>query len=162
VVQQLKTFNSDDMLMCEVIVRLDNLAEGRKQLRKCGLTGSAIGENDDGEGDIWMVDGEDTAGGEQGLRAGGRRVREESAEEQALRRRRREAVVFSEGGRPLGIENIFQRDEGPRDEEVERELEQLMDEVNREDDEAGNHVGEAGPVHGWSAWRPWPLRRRDV
>ncbi len=99
--------------MCEVIVRLDNLAEGRKQLRKCGLTGSAIGENDDGEGDIWMMDGEDTAGGEQGLRAGGRRVREESAEEQALRRRRREAVVFSEGVGRWEEKTSFKEMRGP-------------------------------------------------
>ncbi|KAI9877995.1 MAG: hypothetical protein M1830_002192 [Pleopsidium flavum] len=162
VVQQLKTFNSDDALMCEVIVRLDNLAEGRKQLRKCGLTGSAIGENDDREGDIWMVDGDDTAGGGPGLGAGGRRVREESADEQALRRRRREAMVFSEGGGPLGRENIIQRDEVARDDEVERELEQLMEEVNREDDEADDHVVAASSLQGWSAWRPWPLRPHEV
>lgn len=162
VVQQLKTFNSDDMLMCEVIVRLDNLAEGRKQLRKCGLTGSAIGENDDNEGDIWMVDGEDTAGGGSSVGAGVMRVREESAEEHALRRRRREAMVLSERGQPLGRDNIIQRDEVARDDEMERELEQLMDEVNREDDQAGSLLGESSPVQGWSAWRPWPSRPRDV
>ena len=158
VVQQLKTFNSDDMLMCEVIVRLDNLAEGRKQLRKCGLTGSAIGENDDSEGDTWMVDGEDTAGGGPALGARSRRVREESAEEQALRRRRREAMVFSEGGGPLGRENIIQREEVILDDEVERELEELMDEVNREDDALENHVADSNQVQGWSAWWPWVSR----
>ena len=153
-VHQLKTFTSDDILMCEVIVRLDNFAEGRKQLRRCGLIGSAIGESNGNEADTWMVDGDDTAGGNLASGAGSRRVREESAEEQALRRRRREAMVFSEGGGPLGRENIIQRDE-VLDDEVERELEQLMDEVNREDDE--NHVAESSQTHGWSSWWPWTV-----
>ena len=157
-VHQLKTFTSDDILMCEVIFRLDNFAEGRKQLRRCGLIGSAIGENDGNEGDTWMVDGEDTAGGGLVAGAGSRRVREESAEEQALRRRRREAMVFSEGGGPLGRENIIQRDEVVLDDEVERELEQLMDEVNREDDES--HVSNPGYTHGWNSWWPWVLSSR--
>ncbi len=153
-VHQLKTFTSDDILMCEVIVRLDNFAEGRKQLRRCGLIGSAIGESNGDEADTWMVDGDDTAGGNLASGAGSRRVREESAEEQALRRRRREAMVFSEGGGPLGRENIIQRDE-VLDDEVERELEQLMDEVNREDDE--NLVADSSQTHGWSSWWPWTV-----
>lgn len=157
-VHQLKTFTSDDILMCEVIVRLDNFAEGRKQLRRCGLIGSAIGENDGNEDDTWMVDGEDTAGGGVALGASSRRVREESAEEQALRRRRREAMVFSEGGGPLGRENIIQRDEVVLDDEVERELEQLMDEVNREDDE--NHVEVPSFTQGWNSWWPWTVNAR--
>lgn len=154
-VHQLKTFTSDDIPMCEVIVRLDNFAEGRKQLRRYGLIGSAIGENNGNEGDTWMVDGDHTAGGGMASTAGSRRVREESAEEQALRRRRREAMVFSEGGGPLGRENIIQRDEVALDDEVERELEQLMDEVNREDDE--NHVADPIQTRRWSSWWPWAV-----
>lgn len=156
VVQQLKTFDSDDILMCEVIIRLDNFAEGRKQLRKCGLTGSAIGENDDPERDTWMVNGDDTAGAEGVTVVRSRRMREESAEEQALRRRRREAMVFSEGGGPLGRENIIERDEVPMDVEVERELEQLMDEVRREDSELEENL--ARSYEGWSSWWPWRAR----
>jgi hypothetical protein len=57
------------------------------------------------DGDVWMVDGEDTAGP---IRHISSRVRF-SAADQALRRRRREAMVLSEGGRPLGHEDIIQR-----------------------------------------------------
>lgn len=78
--------------------------EGRKQLRKCGLVGSAMWEDRDDE-DVQMLGGHDTAG----LSTTTRRVREESLEEQALRRRRREAVVISDGGRPLGQRDIFER-----------------------------------------------------
>ncbi|KAJ5491524.1 hypothetical protein N7539_003091 [Penicillium diatomitis] len=58
------------------------------------------------DGDILMEEGEDTAG--LGSRAPSRRLHEGTTEDQALRRRRREAMVLSEGGRPLGRENIIQ------------------------------------------------------
>lgn len=64
-------------------------------------------EDDDEDSDVWMVDGEDTAG--PSVRESSRRFQEGSAEEQALRRRRREAMVLSEGGRPLGRDDIIQR-----------------------------------------------------
>ncbi|KAI9834734.1 MAG: hypothetical protein M1819_002819 [Sarea resinae] len=167
-IRQLKTYNSDDVLMSEVVCMLDNNPEGRKQMRQAGLTGSAMGERDDDDClDTLMVGGDDTAGRSSGM---GRRLREESVEEQALRRRRREAMVFSEGGRPLGRNDIIQRDEGVRDEEVERELEQLIDEVRREEEDAETSLhgpsDQAGlPVRrttGWAAWRPWPLRSRQA
>lgn len=73
----------------------------------------------DDDSDVWMTGGEDTAGIVPIPAAGSavptpsrsrvRRLRDESAEEQALRRRRREAMVLSEGGRPLGQDNIIQR-----------------------------------------------------
>lgn len=63
-------------------------------------------EDDDGDSDVWMVDGEDTAGT---FRSTPRRVQEGSLAEQALRRARREAMVLSEGGRPLGRDDIIQR-----------------------------------------------------
>lgn len=75
--------------------------------------GSMIEENDqdddddDADSDVWMVDGDDTAGASrQNL---SRRLQPGTAEEQRLRRRRREAMVLSEGGRPLGRDDIIQR-----------------------------------------------------
>lgn len=64
-------------------------------------------DDDDEDSDVWMVDGEDTAGSYRG--SSSRRPLEGSAEEQALRRRRREAMVLSEGGRPLGRDDIIQQ-----------------------------------------------------
>ena len=69
--------------------------------------------------DIYMTNSEDTAGVVMPSYGDSRtpmtrprpqrRRRDESLEEQALRRRRREAMVLSEGGRPLGQDNIIQR-----------------------------------------------------
>ncbi|KAJ5628321.1 Armadillo-like helical [Penicillium lividum] len=110
----LKTWWSDDTLMSSIFHNLTTHSEGIKQLRKHGLMGSLIEEeneedygDDDDDGDVWMVDGEDTAGSYRG--SSSRRPRESNADEQALRRRRREAMVLSEGGRPLGRDDIIQR-----------------------------------------------------
>ncbi|KZF25994.1 hypothetical protein L228DRAFT_257502 [Xylona heveae TC161] len=134
-IQQLKTWSTDDFLLSEIICMIDNTPEGRKQMRQAGLMGSAMGEDEDVI-DTWMIGGEDTAGDAVSisLARSNRRVREESAEEQALRRRRREAMVLSEGGRPLGREDIIQREDIATSDEVERQLESLMEEVNREDE----------------------------
>lgn len=95
--------------MSAVISALASHPDGAKQLRKYDLMGSMLEENDhdddDTDSDVWMIDGDETAGVR---RYSGRRIQEESPEEQALRRRRREAMVLSEGGRPLGNENIIQ------------------------------------------------------
>ena len=152
-VQQLKTWNTEDTLMCEILSMIDDAPEGRKELRKHRLVGSAIGETDDEEGDTLMIGGEDTAGLSIGSAARGRRIREESIEEQALRRRRREAMVLSEGGRPLGRDDIIQRDNVVSDEDVEQDLERLIeDEARREDEE---RVGSSTVEHnrwGWTRW----------
>lgn len=98
--------------MNRILIMLDNEPEGRRQLRKHGLMGSAIGETPDDE------DGEGGVLFENGRRAGvrsvmthyplpGSRVHDESPEEQALRRRRREAMVLSDGPGPLGSEDII-------------------------------------------------------
>lgn len=109
VVLLMKTWWSDDAVMSSIISVLSSHSEGAAQLRKYGLMGSMIEENDLGDdedySDLLMVDGEDMAGS-RGYSA--RRVRDESAEEQATRRRRREAMVLSEAGHPLGSENIHQ------------------------------------------------------
>ena len=118
VIQRIKTEDSEDMAMHDILYVLDGFPEGRKQLRNHGLVGSAIDECDDNiDGDTIMAHGEDTAGSMVGgLMRAGRRIREESLEEQALRRRRREAMVLSDGGRPLGRDNIIQREDITRNE----------------------------------------------
>lgn len=110
VVILMKTWWSDDAVMSSIFSTLSSHPDGAKQLRRYGLMGSMIEENDhddedDWDSDVWMVDGEDTAGSRQ---VSSRRVREGTAEEQAARRRRREAMVLSDGGRPLGNDDIIQ------------------------------------------------------
>ncbi|KAK1139115.1 hypothetical protein N8T08_001301 [Aspergillus melleus] len=107
VVILMKTWWSDDSIMSSIFGTLSSHPEATKQLRKHGLMGSLIEENDpdDEDSDVWMVDGEDTAGSRH---IPGRRLRERTAEEQAVRRRRREAMVLSDGERPLGNDDIIQ------------------------------------------------------
>ncbi|OQE44398.1 hypothetical protein PENCOP_c002G08484 [Penicillium coprophilum] len=110
VVILMKTWWSDDIVMSAIFSALSSHPDGIKQLRKHGLMGSMIEENDhdedDGDSDVWMVDA-DEAGGTFGRTP--RRPQEGSVEEQALRRRRREAMVLSDGGRPIGNDDIIQR-----------------------------------------------------
>lgn len=116
----MKAWWSDDAIMSSIFGTLTSHPDGIKQLRKHGLMGSMIeeddqeddeddeeGDDDDADSDVWMVDGEDTAGVYP--ESSPRRHRESNAAEQALRRRRREAMVLSEGGRPLGRDDIIQR-----------------------------------------------------
>ncbi|KAJ5246994.1 Armadillo-like helical [Penicillium chermesinum] len=112
----MKTWWADDAVMSSIFSTLTSHPDGIRQLRKHGLMGSMIEEendqdDDDGDSDVWMVDGEDTAGtsGTFGSFRSAPRPQESSLEEQALRRRRREAMVLSEGGRPLGRDDIIQR-----------------------------------------------------
>jgi hypothetical protein len=112
VVILMKTWWSDDVVMSSIFSSLSSHPDGIKQLRKHGLMGSMIEENDhddedDGDSDVWMVDA-DEAGGSFG-RTRSRRLQEGSPEEQALRRRRREAMVLNDGGRPIGNDDIIQR-----------------------------------------------------
>ncbi|KAJ5213162.1 hypothetical protein N7449_000331 [Penicillium cf. viridicatum] len=112
VVILMKTWWSDDAIMSAIFSALSSHPEGVKQLRKHGLMGSMIEENDhddedDADSDVWMVDA-DEAGGSFS-RTPWRRLQEGSAEEQALRRRRREAMVLSDGGWPIGNDDIIQR-----------------------------------------------------
>lgn len=112
VVILMKTWWSDDAVMSAIFSALSSHPDGVKQLRKHGLMGSMIEENDhddedDADSDVWMVDA-DEAGGSFS-RTPWRRLQEGSAEEQALRRRRREAMVLSDGGWPIGNDDIIQR-----------------------------------------------------
>ncbi|KAJ5902402.1 hypothetical protein N7495_002930 [Penicillium taxi] len=120
VVLLMKTWWSDDAVMSSIFSTLASHSDSIKQLRKYGLLGSMgsmIEERhghdddddddyDDADSDAWMFDGDETAGS---IRQSSRRPAEGNAEEQALRRRRREAIVISEGGRPIGSDDIFQR-----------------------------------------------------
>ena len=111
IVQSLRAGRSEDFMMRRILVAIDSDPEGRKQLRNYHLLGSVIGEtpDDDEDGDILMIGGEDVAGHSNGrLRHRGSRIHEESLEEQALRRRRREAMVISDDGAPLSRDNIIQ------------------------------------------------------
>ncbi|EAU38682.1 predicted protein [Aspergillus terreus NIH2624] len=117
VVILMKTWWSDDAVMSSIFSTLSSHPEGTKQLRKYGLMGSMIEENDqdeeeaEGDSDVWMADGDDTAGSRP---ASGRRFRG-TAEEQAVRRRRREAMVLTDGGRPFARDDIIQLPEYPSD-----------------------------------------------
>ncbi|OJD22815.1 hypothetical protein ACJ73_05834 [Blastomyces percursus] len=137
-----KTWYTDDSVMSSIISTLSSHPEGVNQLRKYGLMGSRMeehtrsmydneivgaydgdGDDDDetdGDSDVWIAGGDETAG--LPLWAGGRRRQEGTVEEQALRRRRREAMVFSEGGRPLGRDNIIHPVRNREDEELDAEL----------------------------------------
>ncbi|EAW20074.1 uncharacterized protein NFIA_096960 [Aspergillus fischeri NRRL 181] len=109
VVILMKTWWSDDTIMSEIFSTLSSHPDGTKQLRKYGLMGSMMEENDhdddEEDSDVWMIDGEDTAGSR---RLSGRRLRGGTAAEQAVRRRRREAMVLSDGVHPLNNDDIFQ------------------------------------------------------
>jgi hypothetical protein len=112
----MKTWWSDDAVMSSIFSTLSSHPDGIKQLRKYGLMGSMIEENDqdddddddddDADSDVWMVDADET-GGTFGRPA--RRLQDGTPREQALRRRRREAMVLSDGGRPIGSDDIIQR-----------------------------------------------------
>ncbi|KLJ06951.1 hypothetical protein EMPG_17559 [Blastomyces silverae] len=169
-----KTWYTDDSVMSSIVSTLSSHPEGVSQLRKYGLMGSRMeehtrgiyddeiggdydgdGDDDDdesdGDSDVWMVGGEETAG--LPLWAGGRRRQEGTAEEQALRRRRREAMVFSEGGRPLGRDNIIHPVRNREDEELDAELAQLADEVDRElREEQLEAERQERPRRSWSMW----------
>ncbi|MCJ1478914.1 hypothetical protein MMC13_007598 [Lambiella insularis] len=114
IIQTLRTNKSEDLVMNSILHAIYSEPEGRRQLRRHHLIGSAIGETpDDNDGDILMIGGEDVAGRSSFRYRNQRnsRVHEESPEEQALRRRRREAMVLSDGGAPLGRDNIIQGQE---------------------------------------------------
>jgi hypothetical protein len=109
VVWLMKTYWPDDTVMSSIVSTLVSNTDGIRQLRKHGLMGSVMHEEndpDEADSDVWMINGESTAG----TRWVPERLSlpDESFEEQALRRRRREAMVYSENGGPIGSENIIQ------------------------------------------------------
>ena len=126
IVQCLKTGQSEDIALGRIIGLICMEPEGRRQLRKYRLIGSAMDESRDDDGDVVMIDSVeiDEPVNSEGMNVAAR-VHDESVEEQALRRRRREAMVISDDGEPLGRENIIQR--ATEREEVMRQMSELMD-----------------------------------
>ncbi|KAJ5121218.1 uncharacterized protein N7515_009179 [Penicillium bovifimosum] len=111
VVILMKTWWLDDPVMGTILGVLSGHPDGLKQLRKYELMGSNIIEendhdDDEARSDVWVV-AADQARGSFGTSS--QRLQEGSAEEQALRRRRREAMVLSDGRRPIGNDDIIQR-----------------------------------------------------
>jgi hypothetical protein len=112
VVILMKTWWLDDMAMGTILGMLSGHPDGLKQLRKYELMGSSMIEenehdDDDAGSEVWMV-AADQADGSFG-RTPSQRLQDGSAEDQALRRRRREAMVLSDGRRPIGNDDIIQR-----------------------------------------------------
>ena len=146
----------DDADMDDVITRLATVSQGKLELWKHGLYGDERPAIEEDYKDTWMIGAEDTAGvlGWDLTTDEVHRRMEVSEEEAALRRRRREAMVLSEVGQPLGQENIIQRpvEAVPGGAEIEEQLRQLSEEVEREDRDAenrragrlNNRVGEIG------------------
>ena len=117
---EIKKGHTDDVEMCYILDALDYDAEGRRQLRKHGLIGSAMEEGEMGT-EMWVLRdgvavpgpgwpfagrGGNWDGSGEGLNR--RERREESEEEVALRRRRRQAMVISERGEPLSRDSIIE------------------------------------------------------
>ncbi|CAG8952653.1 hypothetical protein HYFRA_00009761 [Hymenoscyphus fraxineus] len=105
--QSLRTQNQLNGL-CLPLIR--NSA-GRKQLIRAKLLPVDFEWDLPSSRDVRMTNGEGTAGEDfDGMFVeGGRRRREQSSEEDSIRRRHREAMVLNDGTRPLGREDIFQR-----------------------------------------------------
>lgn len=183
IVKLMKTWSGDDPVMSTIVTTLARDHYGARQLRRYGLMGSMLEENtsdmyndfsnyvdfnnenpgyhdsdsdDDGsDSDAWMVDGADTAGALPWLE---RRRQEASAEEQALRRRRREAMVLSEGGRPLGRDNIIEPVRS--DEQYEDYMESSDELLEREDRDtaAGTEPEDNSDTEQQRMqWRLWPF-----
>ncbi|WEW58501.1 hypothetical protein PRK78_003969 [Emydomyces testavorans] len=176
VVPYMKTWSADDPLMSSIIGTLVTHHEGVKQLRKYGLMGSRIeesksdmynptddqdefrsyihpgfGEDDEAESEVWILD-EDAAGTQPWS---GRRPQEGTAADQAIRRRRREAIVFSEGGRPLGRDNIIEPIRNDEDESLEDQSDEIQAEANR-DSESLQTENNTSQQNQWRAWL-WPF-----
>lgn len=95
----------------DIVSRIKHSRRGLKALEKCGLMDKDNSRRRIKElPDLLMEVGEE---GDQSLEQQSRRTREHSAEEQRLRRQHREAMVLNDGTRPLGREDIIERDHSP-------------------------------------------------
>ena len=146
-----RSWYGDDPLMFNILGIFLSHADGREALAKAGYIVSKEWNGDDDweedtsygdyDGDVVMHGGEDTAGPQSATerRTPRRRANADSEEEQAIRRRRREAMVLSDGGAPLGQENIIQRVDGndemnasaaPNESEAEEQMTRMREEVD--------------------------------
>ena len=110
VVQRLKNGHTDDAIFGDILRTISSYPEGKRQLRKYGLIGSASLETLDNELELMssIIDSVLALPG---------RVHDESTDERARRRRRREAMVLNEGSQPVGNDNIIQPESDRMDEE---------------------------------------------
>ncbi|KAH6671235.1 hypothetical protein B0J14DRAFT_91000 [Halenospora varia] len=93
----------------ELLLPLIREMVGRKKLCEARLLPQDFEWDRPGPRDVRMTNGEGTAGEEE-IWGDGRRRRDQSQEEQVIRRRHREAIVLNDGTRPLGREDIIERE----------------------------------------------------
>ncbi|KAK6227076.1 Cytoskeleton-associated protein [Colletotrichum higginsianum IMI 349063] len=105
----------------DIVTRIAHTTQGAQAILACGLVSKTRpGINPDPnlsgftvvlQSTLCNVDNVD--GDEEGLHAVGQvpRAQEHSAEEQRLRRQHREAMVFNDGTRPIGREDIIERNQ---------------------------------------------------
>lgn len=95
----------------ELVLPLVRDLAGRRQLCKAKLLPQDFEWELPGPRDVRMTNGEGTAGEDfDAMFVEGRRRRDQSSEEENIRRRHREAMVLNDGTRPLGRDDIIQRE----------------------------------------------------
>lgn len=98
----------------DIVNRIKHSRRGLRALEKAGLIDKESSRRRMRElPDLLMEVEEEIAAGEHSGEQQSRRTREHSAEEQRLRRQHREAMVLNDGTRPLGREDIIERDASP-------------------------------------------------
>ncbi|KAH6606590.1 hypothetical protein Trco_005743 [Trichoderma cornu-damae] len=98
----------------DIVNRIKHSRRGLRALEKAGLIDRESSRRRMRElPDLLMEVEEEIAVGEQSGEQQSRRTREHSAEEQRLRRQHRQAMVLNDGTRPLGREDIIERDASP-------------------------------------------------
>jgi hypothetical protein len=98
----------------DVIKRLKTSRRGISALIKAGLLSESFGRRDRmNDRMLLFLSGNGPAPQDQGIEGQTPRVQEISAEEQRLRRQHREAMVLNDGSRPLGRDDIIERDHSP-------------------------------------------------
>ncbi|UKZ51584.1 hypothetical protein TrVGV298_005345 [Trichoderma virens] len=98
----------------DIVNRIKHSRRGIRALEKAGLIDKESSRRRMRElPDLLMEVEEEIAAGEHSGEQQSRRTREHSAEEQRLRRQHREAMVLNDGTRPLGREDIIERDASP-------------------------------------------------
>jgi hypothetical protein len=171
-----KAWANDDPIMAQLMHVVISVPRGLEQLRGCWLT-KISDIHDYWRGGSWYVDwssaqnrdvvmtgGEDTAGilplrdqsGQADHRPGSswsRRHPRDGRTEDMQRRRRREAMVLSDGDGPLTEDNILQRENSRvalvpgQEPNIEEQLAQLNEEIEREDeDEIAHLMGRDSPT----------------
>ncbi|POR38252.1 Uncharacterized protein TPAR_01551 [Tolypocladium paradoxum] len=98
--------------LVDIVNRIRHSKRGLRALVKAGLIDKENSRRRIRELPDLIMEIEEEATGEQPADQQPRRTREHSAEERRLRRQHREAMVLNDGTRPLGREDIIERDHG--------------------------------------------------